>query len=52
MKTEKEPKAVTEVRQIRQDLQLEARRKGRKKHHAMLNRRRCNFFLPTPATPP
>ncbi len=44
MKTEKKPKAVTEVRRIRQKLQQEARRVGRKKYHAMLNRRR-GWFL-------
>ena len=46
MKTEKEPKAVTEVRRIRQKLQQEARRVGRRKHHEMLNRRR-GWFLGT-----
>ena len=44
MKAEKEPRAVTEVRRIRQKLQREARRVGRKKYHAMLNRRR-GWFL-------
>ena len=44
MKSEKEPKAVTEVRRIRQELQQEARRAGRKKYHQMLNRRR-GWFL-------
>lgn len=44
MKTEKEPKAVAEVRSIRQKLQDEARRVGRRKYHAMLNRRRGWFI--------
>ena len=44
MKAEKEPKAVTEVRSIRQKLQAEARRIGRRKYHAMLNRRRGWFI--------
>lgn len=44
MKAEKEPKAVTEVRNIRQELQREAQRVGRRKYHAMLNRRRGWFI--------
>ena len=44
MKTEPEPKAVTEVRSIRQKLQQEARRVGRRKYHALLNRRRGWFI--------
>ncbi len=44
MKTGKEPKAVTEVRRIRSELQQEARRVGRKKYHQMLSRRR-GWFL-------
>jgi len=43
MKTEKEPKAVTEVRGIRRELQQKARRVGRRKYHQMLNRRRGWF---------
>ena len=48
MKTEKEPKAVTEVRRVRHELQLEARRVGRKKYHQMLNRRRGRFLAAEP----
>jgi hypothetical protein len=44
MKIAKEPKAVTEVRRIRRELQEEARHVGRKKYHQMLNRRR-DWFL-------
>ena len=44
MKTEKEPKAVVEVRRIRLKLQQEARRIGRRKYHELLNRRRGWFI--------
>jgi len=44
MKAEKEPKAVTEVHRIRQKLQQEARRVGRRKYHEALNRNRGWFI--------
>jgi hypothetical protein len=49
MKTTKESKAVTEVRHIRQQLQREARRVGRKAYHAMLNRKRGWFIGRAPS---
>ena len=48
MRAEKEPKAVTEVRRIRQKIQQEARRIGRRKYHEMLNRRRGWFIGTAP----
>jgi hypothetical protein len=44
MKTTKESKTVGQVRRIRQQLQREARRIGRKAYHAMLNRKRGWFI--------
>jgi hypothetical protein len=44
MKTAKESKVISEVRAIRQRLQMAARRVGRKKYHEELNRRRGWFI--------
>ena len=44
MRADKEPKAVTEVRRIRRQLQQEARRVGRRKYHEKLSRRRGWFI--------
>jgi hypothetical protein len=49
MKATKESKAVKEVRRIRQRLQVEARRAGRKAYHGILNRKRGWFVGKAPS---
>ena len=49
MKRTKESKAVTQVRRVRQQLQREARRIGRKTYHEMLNRKRGWFVGKEPS---